>query len=75
MVKLYEILEIAEVLGNEGETLVVDDVFGGVFILVERIKMSGGESLQDGARVPSAAEGDVGVDAFGIDVQSFNTLV
>jgi hypothetical protein len=37
--------------------------------------MSGGKVFHDGTRVTAATEGDVGVDAFGIDVQSLDALV
>ena len=49
MVELDEVLEVFEVLWDEGEPGVVDDVFGGVFILVERVEVPGAKPFEDGA--------------------------
>ena len=75
MVKLYEVLKVTEVLRNEGEALIVDDIGAGVLVLVKGIKVSGAEPFHNGPRVSAATEGDVGIYAFGLDVQAFNALV
>ena len=74
MVELDEVFEVAEVLRDEGEPLVVDDVVGGVLVLVEGVQMAGGEPLHDGAGMSAAAEGDVGIDSLGTEVQSLKAF-
>ena len=65
MIELDEILEVLEVLRDEGETLVVEGVGGGIFVLVEGVEMSGGEVFEDGTGMSAATKGDVGIYALG----------
>ena len=75
MIELDEILEVLEVLRDEGETLVVEGVGGGIFVLVEGVEMSGGEVFEDGTGMSAATKGDVGLYAFGVNVQAPDTFL
>ena len=54
--------------------LVVEGILGCVFVLVEGIEMSRRELLQDSLGVSTAAKSDIGIYAFGVQVEAPDAL-
>ena len=74
VIELDEILEVPEILRDESETLVVKGIGGGIFVLVEGVEMPRCQPFQDGPRMASTTKSDIGIHAFGVDVQAPDAL-
>jgi hypothetical protein len=69
------VLQVSEILVEEGETFVVDLVCFGIGILVKGYQPALGEPVENGARVTAATEGYIDINPFGPEVKPCNALI
>ena len=75
-IEAQKTLQVAEILANQAETLVVDSVARSVAVAVESVEAPvGSQALQDGTRVATAAKRHVDINPVRPDVQPLKALI
>ena len=72
----HPVPDISKVASDKGKSIIVDDVFLCIFILIEAVEMSfGREMSQYFPAVSASAEGDININTVGLDIKPVDALL